>query len=476
MTTLSSTAFVFSRHEVIILAEREGLSIQAPSKPSLDVFLMWCDVLGASTGHDSIAATSGMPLTLHVFEKHKNGKRKLRNLVLNSSTANNGINQLEIDKWIHIIQYFADPLRDSTETMPTIDVIMQHPPKQRKFFVLINPFGGTGKGEKIYDKIEHIMFHANIQVEKMLTEHANHATEIAEHLDIHAYDAIVIIGGDGMVNEVIQGFMKRADWSVAMQFPIGVIPGGTGNGLAKSLAVAANEICTPENNMYLIAKGKTQELDIATLRSESAVSYLVLSLTWGFMAEIDIESEKYRFFGSQRFFFGTLAKILSSKEWTGKFSYLEASDESVPKYWDENPSIHPVDLLSPLGSPLPETWKTIEGPISMFWAMNVSHAADTANIAPMAGLNDGYMYVILIQGKATRAEYATVMLGIEKGDHIKCDNVSVIKTRAFQLETPPDNILSADGERWDGGICQVQVHRAMARILTIINKPESEQL
>ena len=67
--------------------------------------------------------------------------------------------------------------------------------------MLINPVGGTGKGEKIYEKVESILGLANIRVEKIVTDRPKHATDVARTLDVSSYDCLVVVGGDGFVYE-----------------------------------------------------------------------------------------------------------------------------------------------------------------------------------------------------------------------------------------------------------------------------------
>lgn len=50
---------------------------------------------------------------------------------------------------------------------------------------------------------------------------------------------IVVAGGDGILFEVVNGLMERPDWSaICSQIKLGIIPCGSGNGLAKSIAHA----------------------------------------------------------------------------------------------------------------------------------------------------------------------------------------------------------------------------------------------
>ena len=48
---------------------------------------------------------------------------------------------------------------------------------------------------------------------------------------------MIAIGGDGVLFEMINGVMERPDWKLIINtIPFGIIPGGSGNGLAKSLS------------------------------------------------------------------------------------------------------------------------------------------------------------------------------------------------------------------------------------------------
>ncbi|EQC31723.1 hypothetical protein SDRG_10515 [Saprolegnia diclina VS20] len=457
---ISTTAFVFARHDATVSAARDTLTIAVAKKPKMDEAFAWADVLGAS----AFARDTTTGLVIHVFAKHKNGKRKLREVELTAS----GSSQQDIDKWLCVIRYFACPTRHADEPLATLDVIVQAAPKQRRFLALVNPVGGSGKGEKIYEKVAPLFMHANIHLEKLVTERFEQAIEIAAELDLAAYDGVVLVGGDGAPYEVIQGFMRRQDWAKAIKFPFGIIPAGSGNGLAGTMAHAAGERCNPETSAFMVIKGRPLPLDIASLRNEASTTYIFLSLSWAFMAEVDFDSEKYRYLGGQRFAVSAIAKIFTNKGWTGKFSYAPATPEDVPMYWDTDatPGDAPrLSLLPAIGDPLPSDWTSTEGVFSLFWAMNVTHAGQDAHVAPMADLCDGHMHVVLMEGSASLGDYASVMLNIDNGEHVQKPCVKVVTTRAFQLETPDHDVLSADGERYGGGVCQVEVHRGLARVL-----------
>jgi sphingosine kinase len=104
--------------------------------------------------------------------------------------------------------------------------------------VLINPFGGAGAAARNWDTAEPLLKDAYADVEVRFTERANHAYDIAnKELKEDEFDAIVTVSGDGLIFEVVNGFLHRDDWEEKFKnkVSIGCIPGGTGNGLVKSL-------------------------------------------------------------------------------------------------------------------------------------------------------------------------------------------------------------------------------------------------
>lgn len=75
---------------------------------------------------------------------------------------------------------------------------------------------------------------------------------------------------------------------------VGIIPGGSANGLAKVICEDSGELFSPENCAYIISKGQTKLIDILeveSLTNENKI-YAFLSIAWGIIADIDLESEK----------------------------------------------------------------------------------------------------------------------------------------------------------------------------------------
>eukprot|EP00897_Mesotaenium_endlicherianum_P004106 jgi/Mesen1/3723/ME000202S02813 len=83
---------------------------------------------------------------------------------------------------------------------------------------------------------------------------ANMLFRIPKELQLSAYDGIVCVSGDGVVTEVLNGLLERSDWQEAVKTPVGHIPAGSGNALAKSLLDSAGEAYGAANAAFAIIR------------------------------------------------------------------------------------------------------------------------------------------------------------------------------------------------------------------------------
>ena len=113
-------------------------------------------------------------------------------------------------------------------------------PVPKRFKIIINPKSGKGRAKEVFRRdVLPILQHAGCNVVENIpedragishvqtTERPRHAVNIAKALPLEAYDAIICIGGDGIVHEVINGLAQREDAGDALNnLPVAVIPAG----------------------------------------------------------------------------------------------------------------------------------------------------------------------------------------------------------------------------------------------------------
>ena len=97
-----------------------------------------------------------------------------------------------------------------------------------KWFVVVNPTSGSGKGLTDFPLISKLLRDNNIHHEAVFTEHKHHATALTVQAIDSGYRNIIVVGGDGTLHEVVNGLFiqQRVDPS---EVTIAVISAGTGN-------------------------------------------------------------------------------------------------------------------------------------------------------------------------------------------------------------------------------------------------------
>ncbi|XP_022665451.1 sphingosine kinase 2-like isoform X5 [Varroa destructor] len=213
-------------------------------------------------------------------------------------------------------------------------IVPESLPAQRRYLCLVNPKSGPGRSLEIFlDRVRPVLSEADISYLMLVTERFNHAREFVRNLELNQWSGIIIVSGDGLLHEVYNGLMERPDADQAIRIPVGIIPGGSGNGLARSICHASGEpyLSDPVLACTLsCVKGRVQPLDLCKIdMPKKEPIYSFLSYGWGIMSDIDIESEKLRSFGEIRFTLWALWRIFSLRTYSGRVSYLPATEQRL---------------------------------------------------------------------------------------------------------------------------------------------------
>jgi diacylglycerol kinase (ATP) len=191
--------------------------------------------------------------------------------------------------------------------------------------VILNPFSGRGDALKRLDEMKAALTAAGVVYDLALTERPNHAIELAQQAVAQGYSPIVAAGGDGLLNEVINGVAMAAGedgWP-----PFGVLPLGTANDLVANLGMSTSLTEAAQ----VIARGEVRRMDMgrvngriflnnAGLGLESYISVIQNRLTWAK--------------GIVRYLTATLMGIAQNPQWC---MHLQ---------WDDGEYNGPVTLVS----------------------------------------------------------------------------------------------------------------------------------
>uniref|UniRef100_A0A8C5PW20 Sphingosine kinase 1 n=1 Tax=Leptobrachium leishanense TaxID=445787 RepID=A0A8C5PW20_9ANUR len=366
--------------------------------------------------------------------------------------------------YIYLILWydFASPPLQIYIFTPT-ELVPDLLPRTRRLFLLLNPCGGRGNAfQQCHSHILPMITEADISYNLIQTERQNHARELVQGINLEEWDGIIVISGDGLLYEVINGLMERPDWEDAIKMPVGILPCGSGNALAGAINYNAgfeqamgSELLL--NCILLLCRGTVMPMDLVSVTTCSGTRcFSFLSVAWGFISDVDIESEKYRHMGSARFTVGTMVRVASLRTYKGRLSYLPVLDGHRPIL--NGPK---DDLIPPLGQPVPKTWVTLEEDFVLVLAIYQSHLGADLFTAPFSSINDGLIHLFFVKAGISRASLVRLFLAMEKGNHIEmeCPYVVHVPARAFRLEPlTQKGILTVDGEQVEYGPIQAQMH------------------
>ena len=323
-------------------------------------------------------------------------------------------------------------------------------PKLRHLEVIINPVSGKKQGLEIFTQVRSLLDRSYLTYSVREASGSADVKNFVGNLDLSKVDSLVIVGGDGTVHDAIAALMNRPDWEKASELPLGIIPAGTGNGLAKSLLELRQEAYDPLNAAFLIAKGKQQKLDLIKVKQNNKQYYSFLSLAWGLISDVDIKSEKLKFLGSLRFDVYALFSICFLSTYKGKFSFLP----------------HPnCKNLKREGIVKQDEWHVIEDDFIFLWAMNTPWAAHDMNVTPYAALDDGAIDILIMRRGTSRLEIIKALLLCGKGKHLDLPHLEYYKVSSFKLEPQTkEGLLVVDGEKVDYSAIEMEIISNSARV------------
>jgi diacylglycerol kinase family enzyme len=351
--------------------------------------------------------------------------------------------------------------------------------------VLINPFSGTKIAPKIFNEfVLPLLTIAGVEkhLEYVETQYKDHCTNIAKDLDLNKYKALVTVSGDGLFHELINGLLTRSDWREACKIPIGFIPGGTSNALGKNLDIPNAILAT-----LSILKCKTRPMDVMSVIQGQKITFTHLSVSWGLIADIDIESEKFRRLGELRMTIMALIRLIRLRSYRGTL-YLLPTDKSnefqVPLH-SKHEDTGPTCIYTAPNGTYYKNWPIkINTDFQYFLASNLPWIAKDFMASSSVSLDDGEIDLVYAD-KLSRIAGLGSLLGSESGKHLLQPAMMHYHVKAFVLEPHgyKENqskekleslILNVSGERVPYEPIMVEIHRGAATLIAPTwFKPES---
>ncbi|SOD98106.1 diacylglycerol/lipid kinase family protein [Blastococcus haudaquaticus] len=275
--------------------------------------------------------------------------------------------------------------------------------------VVVNRAAGTTDDDAVDTALTALRAGADVEVAATGDE-----AELLEALAARDGRRVVVVGGDGSVHAVVQALVRTG--ALDPGEPVGIIPRGTGNDLARTLGLPED----PAEAAAVILTGRARPLDLVR---DDAGGVVVNAVHLGVGAEAGAEAVRFKErLGTVAFPLGAAVAGLTSSGWPMRVEVDGRVAGGGPGAWTADGT---TDVLMVAVC----TGRTIGG---------------GAPLAPDALPDDGLAEVVVstATGPVARAAFATALL---TGRHVERDDVSVTRGREVTVTGPPVP-LNADGE------------------------------
>jgi len=274
--------------------------------------------------------------------------------------------------------------------------------KKKKIRFIINPKSGIGKQKKVEGLISKHLDTTEFDYEVCYTKAKEHAVILSREAAEQNYDAVVIVGGDGSINEAARGLINT-------QTALGILPAGSGNGLAHFLNISLNI----RKAIDVINRFNIKLIDTGLFNGHPFVSVAGV----GFDAHVADLFSKSRIRG-----FWAYAKIVFME-------YLTYQPKRFKIYVDG---------------------KVLKKSAFMLTFANSNQFGFNARVAPTAIIDDGYLDLCIVH-KPRLFFIILVIPFIFLGLIHKNPFVKIIKTKSIKVIQSKKNIAHIDGDEIDLG-------------------------
>jgi diacylglycerol kinase family enzyme len=124
---------------------------------------------------------------------------------------------------------------------------------KKRMLLIVNPYATT-----VSDRLKNLVVYAlqgRYEVETVATESQNHATKIGREVRDHGYDLVVAFGGDGTLNEVVNGL-------AGTDVPVSVLPGGSTNVVCRTLGIPNDVVDATEHLLAALDDWAPRKIDL----------------------------------------------------------------------------------------------------------------------------------------------------------------------------------------------------------------------
>jgi YegS/Rv2252/BmrU family lipid kinase len=284
---------------------------------------------------------------------------------------------------------------------------------------IINPTSAGGRTAREWARTRRELRRRQIPFSEHLTSRPGEAITAARRALHDGCDRVIAVGGDGTLNEVVNGYFDEADRAVNPAAAVGLLPSGTGSDFRRSIGIVSRA-----GALDAILSGRRRSIDAARVElrgrdGQSVSRYLINLASFGLGGDAVAMVNSWR---------ETLPRFPG-----GKLRFMAAALLALRKY-----RLRPVCLRLDQGKPT-------EIQSGFFVVANGKFAGGGMMLAPEAELDDG-MLDIVVTNNGSRWEIIKELPRIKRGAYLRHPKVSLRRARVAEITSESPLAVDVDGE------------------------------
>lgn len=284
------------------------------------------------------------------------------------------------------------------------------------YIFIINPTAGSGRAMRAFSKIQASELYKGIKSRYFLTKYNGHAEKIVNHLVNDKANnniiAIIVIGGDGTIHEVVNGIGKR-------HIPIAIIPSGSGNDFARTVSIDKSPLAIFES---VINGNSDLPYWLGNYQMRNGEKrYFVNSIGFGFDAEVAQTA-------NQSFYKNVLSRL-----GLGKISYVIALIQVLRRFQPLNIDIE----VNGQKRRIRDCW--------MVTISNHPYYGGGMKIIPDAFIRPSIFPVLIIHS-ISKWKVLGLFMTVFTGKHVNFKEIELFETTKLKIVSTDKMYYQVDGE------------------------------
>ena len=279
-------------------------------------------------------------------------------------------------------------------------------------FVIVNPASGGGKTGRRWPGLDARMRAEGEQYDVEFSREPGHAEHLARAAAMSGAKTVIVVGGDGTLNEVVNGLI--VDDAPAGDVTLGILPVGTASDFARALGLLRDPLAVA---IHLMRKARPQPLDVGRVDclrgGQPATRYFANIAGLGFDGEV-------------------ADRVNRSGKSAGTLVYQMTLLRSLAAYQNKHVQLT-IDS------------QTREGLMNSVVIANARYFGGGMFVAPNAQWDDG-LFDVIVLGDFGKLEVVANMPRLYRGTHLTHEKVTELRAREVKVEARERMFLQADGE------------------------------